>query len=212
MLTQRLRRSGRAIFRAVRPKPSDGDGNSTFDALSIPGFRRKASNSWSAIQDTYLSTKEVFEKHRVVFTIGTSIASVLTAWAGYSLRHYHHSRVEERLLLIEEAMKQKNNAEHEEIKKIVNSGNVSTAACIATAWTTLLLGYGLGWRGGAWFANRKFQREQLKLMGQMKPHGWQFLGRPFMRLRNIRSGLKTAKVPLKTNPSSLSSQQTLETS
>ena len=38
-------------------------------------------------------------------------------------------------------MKQKNNAEHEEIKKIVNSGNVSTAACIATAWTTLLLGF-----------------------------------------------------------------------
>ncbi|XP_039141487.1 uncharacterized protein LOC120278818 [Dioscorea cayenensis subsp. rotundata] len=209
---QRLRSSGRAIFRAVRPRSSYGDGSSSFDALSVPSLRRKASNSWSAVQDTYLSTKEVFEKHRVVFTIGTSVASVLTAWAGYSLRHYHHSRVEERLMSIEEAMKHKNNAEHKEIKKIVNSGNVSTEACIATAWTALLLGYGLGWRGGLWFANRKFQREQLKLMGQMKPRGWQFLGRPFMRLRSIRSGLKTAKVPPNTNTSSLSSQQTLETS
>ena len=26
--------------------------------------------------------QEVFENHRVVFTVGTSIASVLTAWAG----------------------------------------------------------------------------------------------------------------------------------
>jgi hypothetical protein len=29
-----------------------------------------------------LSVQEVFENHRVVFTVGTSIASVLTAWAG----------------------------------------------------------------------------------------------------------------------------------
>ncbi|KAJ0989832.1 hypothetical protein J5N97_008188 [Dioscorea zingiberensis] len=212
MLTQRLRSSGRAIFRAVRPKSSNGDASASVGALFIPSLRRKASNSWSAVQDTYLSTKEVFEKHRVVFTVGTSIASVLTAWAGYSLRHYHQSRVEERLASIEEAMKRKKNVEHEEIKQIVNSGNVSTAACVATAWTTLILGYGLGWRGGAWFANRKFQREQLKLMGQIKPRRWQFLRRPLIRLGTIRSGHKTTDVSPKINTSSLAPQQTLETS
>eukprot|EP01018_Ginkgo_biloba_P032800 Gb_18749 [translate_table: standard] len=48
----------------------------------IQQLKRKASNSWSAVQDTFYSTKDVFERHRVVFTIGTSIASVGTAWAG----------------------------------------------------------------------------------------------------------------------------------
>jgi len=27
-------------------------------------------------------SQQVFENHRIVFTVGTSIASVLTAWAG----------------------------------------------------------------------------------------------------------------------------------
>lgn len=31
-----------------------------------------------------VSPKETFERHRVVFTVGTSIASVATAWAGES--------------------------------------------------------------------------------------------------------------------------------
>ncbi|OQU85486.1 hypothetical protein SORBI_3004G253601 [Sorghum bicolor] len=44
---------------------------------------------------------KVFENHRIVFTVGTSIASVLTAWAGYSLRQVHQSRIERRLESIE---------------------------------------------------------------------------------------------------------------
>lgn len=40
-------------------------------------------------------------------------------------------------------MQLKNNyeVEHQEIKKIVGSGNISTAACIATAWTSLVIGF-----------------------------------------------------------------------
>ncbi|XP_078443706.1 triacylglycerol lipase-like protein isoform X2 [Wolffia australiana] len=66
-------------------------------------LRRRASNSWSAVQDVYFSTKDIFERHRVVFTISTSVASLATAWAGYSLRHYHQRSIETRLESIEEA-------------------------------------------------------------------------------------------------------------
>lgn len=37
--------------------------------------------------------------------------------------------------------------------------------------------YGLGWRGGKWHANRQFRKEQMKLLGQIKPRGWQLFGR-----------------------------------
>ncbi|XP_010928409.1 uncharacterized protein [Elaeis guineensis] len=180
MLAQRLRSSGRAIFRTGSPRASGGSGSSIFRSVAVPNLKRRASNTWSAVQETYLSTKQVFESHRVVFTIGTSIASILTAWAGYSLRQYHQSKIEKRLGSIEQALKNNYEVENQEIKKIVSSGNVSTAACVATAWTSLVIGYGLGWRSGAWYTNRKFRREQLKLMGQIKPQKWQFLRRPFI--------------------------------
>lgn len=185
---------GGAIFRRVSLKTwrssragggggCGGDGG-VISGLLIPNLKRKASNSVSAVKDTYLSTKQVFENHRVVFTVGTSIASVLTAWAGYSIRQLHQKNIEKRLDSIEASMKSNHSVEHEEIRKIVASGNVSTPSCIATALTTLIIGYALGWRGGSWFSNRKFRREQLKLMGQMKPNRWRFLKRPFVRLRN----------------------------
>ncbi|KAJ6804112.1 uncharacterized protein M6B38_336430 [Iris pallida] len=104
--------------------------------------------------------------------------------ASYSMRQLHQKNIEKRLDSIEASMKSNHSVEHEEIRKIVTSGNVSTPSCIATAWTTLIIGYALGWRGGSWFSNRKFRREQLKLMGQMKPNRWRFLKRPFVRLRN----------------------------
>ncbi|OEL34301.1 hypothetical protein BAE44_0004681 [Dichanthelium oligosanthes] len=50
--------------------------------LTLPNIRRRATNSWAAVRDTFFSTKQVFESHRIVFTVGTSVASVLTAWAG----------------------------------------------------------------------------------------------------------------------------------
>jgi hypothetical protein len=68
MVVRRLGGAGRALL--------------SRQALSLPNLRRRASNSWAAVRDTFFSTKEVFESHRVVFTVGTSIASVLTAWAG----------------------------------------------------------------------------------------------------------------------------------
>lgn len=62
MLPQRLRGPGRAIFRAVSPRASlggeaGGSGGSVWESVSLPNLRRKASNTWSAVQDTFLSTK-----------------------------------------------------------------------------------------------------------------------------------------------------------
>ncbi|XP_022758991.1 triacylglycerol lipase 2-like [Durio zibethinus] len=151
-------------------------GTSLMGSMSVPHLKRKALNSWAAIQDTYFSTKDTFERHRVVFAVGTSIASVATAWFGYSLRHYHESKVDQRLESIEKAMKNNHHLEHSEFKKLVDPGPSRTAAWVATAGTALVVGYGLGWRGGTWYANRKFRKEQLKLLGQIKPKRWQLLG------------------------------------
>ncbi|RWR80130.1 triacylglycerol lipase 2-like protein isoform X2 [Cinnamomum micranthum f. kanehirae] len=113
---------------------------------------------------------------------------------GYSLRYHHQSKVEERLSSIEKAMTSNHHVEHEEIKKIVNSGNVSSAACVATAGATLILGYGLGWRGGKWNANRKFRKEQMKLLGQIKPSRWEALQRRLARSRTSDSAHRTPEV------------------
>ncbi|KAF5185211.1 Triacylglycerol lipase 2 protein [Thalictrum thalictroides] len=72
--------------------------------VAVPNLKRKALNSWSAVQDSYFSTKDIFERHKVVFTISTSIASVATAWIGYSIRYAHQAKVEERLQSIEKAV------------------------------------------------------------------------------------------------------------
>ncbi|KAL0405300.1 UNVERIFIED_CONTAM: hypothetical protein Slati_3843900 [Sesamum latifolium] len=169
-------------------------GSSIMNYLTVAELRRKASNSLSAVQDTFYSTKDIFERHKVVFTISTSIASVATAWAGYTLRHLHESRVEQRLESIEKAMKSTYQIEDPEFKKLV-SGTVSLPACVATAGTSLIIGYGLGWRGGAWYANRKFRKEQLKLLGQIKPKRWplKFLRRPLIRPRLQETAAKISE-------------------
>ncbi|KAE8789060.1 hypothetical protein D1007_36749 [Hordeum vulgare] len=161
--------------------------------LSLPNVRRRATNSWAAVRDTFFSTKEVFESHRVVFTVGTSIASVLTAWAGYSIRHMQQTKIDKRLHSIEQSLRDTHKVEHDEIKKIVTSYNISTSACIATALTTTVVGYALGWRGGAWYARRIVRREQQKLMGQIKSQNrWHW--RPFSKLRTrFRSNRHASK-------------------
>ncbi|KAL6010284.1 hypothetical protein ACLOJK_000715 [Asimina triloba] len=86
-------------------RPSDYQFLATlFSQIGVPSLRRKALNSLSAVQDTYLSIKDVFERHRAVFTISTSLGSLATAWAGYSLRYLHQEKVEERLESIEKAV------------------------------------------------------------------------------------------------------------
>ncbi|KAL8511257.1 hypothetical protein ACS0TY_017893 [Phlomoides rotata] len=114
-------------------------GSSIVNYLSVPQLRRKVKNSLSAAQDTFFTVKDVFERHKVVFTISTSIASVATAWAGYSLRQLHQSRVEQRLESIEKAMKNNYQMEDPELRKLV-SGTVSLPACVATAGTSLIIG------------------------------------------------------------------------
>ncbi|XP_051135527.1 uncharacterized protein LOC127254468 isoform X7 [Andrographis paniculata] len=114
-------------------------GSSLANFLTAAQLKRKASNSLSAVQDTFYSTKDIFERHRVVFTISTSIASVATAWAGYSIRHYHESRVDQRLEAIEKAMKSSYQIQDPELKRLV-SGTVSFPAFLATAGTSLIIG------------------------------------------------------------------------
>ncbi|KAL2583068.1 hypothetical protein GLYMA_14G050300v4 [Glycine max] len=143
-------------------------------------LKKKYLNSRAAIEDTYFSTKDTFERHRVVFTVGTSIASVATAWFGYSLRHLHDIKVDQRLQSIENSMKNNSNLQHSQIKDIVAgsaSGAFSIPACVATAGTSLIIGYALGWRGGIWYATKKFRKEQMKMLGQITPKRWQLLGK-----------------------------------
>ncbi|KAM3744934.1 hypothetical protein ACB098_06G088300 [Castanea mollissima] len=128
---QRLRSSGSSIW-----------GN----LVSTPRLKRKASNSWAAVQDAFFSTKDTFERNKVVFTVGTSIASVATAWIGYSLRYYHETRIDQRLETIEKAMRNSNNLEHSELREIAGSGSISAPACFATAGTTLIIGSAVGSR------------------------------------------------------------------
>ncbi|XP_057784871.1 uncharacterized protein LOC131002388 [Salvia miltiorrhiza] len=159
-------------------------GSSIMKSIAASQLRRKAMNSFSAAQDTYSSIKDLFERHKVVFTVSTSIASVVTAWAGYSLRQLHQSRVEQKLESIEKAMKNNYQMEDPELRQLV-SGTVSLPACLATAGTGLIIGFGLGWRGGARYTNRRLQREQMKLLGQLKPKRWplKFFKRPILRRR-----------------------------
>ncbi|XP_060672776.1 uncharacterized protein LOC132799295 [Ziziphus jujuba] len=96
---------------------------------------------------------------------------------GYSLRHLHETRVDQRLESIEKAMRKNHGIEHSEIKNIVDSGSLSLPAFIATAGTTLIIGYGLGWRGGRLYAHRQIRREQTKFMGQIKQKVGKYLGR-----------------------------------
>lgn len=180
------------IYRGLRRFRTSG--SSIVNRLTVPQLRRKASNSWSAIQDTYYSTKDIFERHKVVFTISTSIASVATAWFGYTLRHLHESRVDQRLESIEKAMKNDYQIEDPEFKKLV-AGSIGLPACVATAGTTLLLGYGLGFRGGKWYANRQFRREQMKLLGQINPKRGplRFLRRPLIRSKSPENLVTTSE-------------------
>lgn len=179
--------------------------SSFLGSVSAPNVKRKARNSWAAVKDTYFLTKDTFERHRVVFTVGTSIASVATAVFGYSLRHLHETKIDKRLQSIEHAMKHNSNLEHSEIKDIVDSGGCSIPACIATAGTTLIIGYGLGWRGGSWYATKKFRKEQMKMLGVIKPKRWQLLGKiqpkgwQFKFLRRPLTRSKVADATVKTS-------------
>ncbi|KAJ0051974.1 hypothetical protein Pint_01947 [Pistacia integerrima] len=177
-------------------------GTSILGSVTVPQIKKKALNSWAAVQDTFFSTKDTFERHRVVFTIGTSIASVATAWIGYSIRHLHQTKVDQRLESIEKALQSSYQLGHAEVEKLVDPGS-STASLMATAGTTLIIGYGMGWRGGRWYATRKFRREQMKLMGQIKPRKWQLLGQikpRGLQFQFLRRPLTKSKVMLKDNP------------
>uniref|UniRef100_A0A2N9ETQ2 Partial AB-hydrolase lipase domain-containing protein n=1 Tax=Fagus sylvatica TaxID=28930 RepID=A0A2N9ETQ2_FAGSY len=57
------------------------------------------------------------------------------------------------------SLKEKNEKAQRWLKQIMR-----TALCLSHMFK-----YGLGWRGGKWYANRKFRKEQMKLLGQINP-------------------------------------------
>lgn len=99
-------------------------------------------------------------------------------------------------------MKNNYHIEYKEFNELVGSGSSRIAATIATAGTTLVIGYALGWRGGLWYANRKFRKEQMKLLGQIKPKRWQvrFFRRPLIRPK-LRETVVKSSDALKKNAS-----------
>ncbi|RYR52814.1 hypothetical protein Ahy_A06g027683 [Arachis hypogaea] len=115
-------------------------GNPTGYLSRLEKFIWERNNSWAAVNDTFFLTKDAFERHRVVFTVGTFIASVATDRIGYSLHHFHDEKVEQRLESIEKAMKHKHNLEYSKIKDIVGSGGLSVPTYATTAATTLIIG------------------------------------------------------------------------
>lgn len=163
--------------------------------FALPQIKKRALNSLSAVQDTYYSIKDTFERHKVVFTISTSVASVATAWLGYTLRHLHQSKVERRLDSIEHSMKSNYKMQHNDFKKLVGSSNNNPATHVVAAGASLIIGYGLGWRGGRWYANKKFRKDQMKLLGQIKPRRWplRLLRRSLARPKLTESAVKTTE-------------------
>ncbi|KAJ7562736.1 hypothetical protein O6H91_03G082300 [Diphasiastrum complanatum] len=129
--------------------------------------KAKLAKAYRATHDIFFGIKDVFEGHRVAFTIGASVLSAGAAWAGYVGRQVHQQKVEERLNSIEESMKSVHNLEETQVKALTNPG-ISFKACFASTGTALIIGYGLGWRGGRRFATKRFQRQQQKLLTPKK--------------------------------------------
>lgn len=77
--------------------------------------------------------------------------------------------------------------------------------------------YALGWRGGAWYTNRRIQREQLRKMGQTKPRRWKLqlpsrpLIQPLLKFRASRTNLKTANSSPAPTSSPVSSSENITT-
>lgn len=62
----------------------------------------------------------------------------------------------------------------------------------------LIYRYGLGWRGGSWYATKKFRKEQMKMLGVIKPKRWQLLGKiqpKRWQFKFLRRPLTRSKVP-----------------
>ena len=56
----------------------------------------------------------------------------------------------------------------------------------------------MGWRGGIWYATKKFRKGQMKMLGQIKPRRWQLLGKikpRELQFQFLRRSLIRSKVP-----------------
>ncbi|KAG6486355.1 hypothetical protein ZIOFF_054925 [Zingiber officinale] len=73
-------------------------------------------------------------------------------------------------------------SQEESVEHLVSSsGDPSLRKVSTSGLGFVILSYGLGWRCRPWHANRNSRREQLKSMGQLNPHRWQLLKKPFAK-------------------------------
>lgn len=125
-----------------------------------------------AASEAFVSTKDAFERHRVVFTIAASLASAGAAWAGYTARQIHQHKLEERLRSIEHAMTSVHNIGEEQARAITKqtaAGTVNYRTCGAATGLALLIGYGFGWKSGSWYTVRRLSRRYSKRLEKEKP-------------------------------------------
>ncbi|KAL9316163.1 hypothetical protein ACSQ67_017164 [Phaseolus vulgaris] len=176
--------------------------------FSATNLKKKYLNSRAAIQDTFFPPR--IHLRDIVWCSLLELPLLPLPLLGYSLRHLHDTKVDQRLQSIENAVKSNSNLQHAEIKDIVaGSGGCSIPACVATAGTSLVIGYALGWRGGIWYATKKFRKEQMKMLGQITPRRWQLLGKikpkglQFQFLRRNLTRFKVSDTVLQTSESSI---------
>nr|XP_024365171.1 uncharacterized protein LOC112277200 isoform X5 [Physcomitrium patens] len=94
--------------------------------------------------------------------------SCILCWIGYTARQLHQRKVEERLNSIEQAMTTVHNLEVEQVQAITKGIGVSYPACAATATTTLVVGYALGFRGGRRYTLNRIRKQQQKPLALSK--------------------------------------------
>ncbi|GBG61807.1 hypothetical protein CBR_g23765 [Chara braunii] len=109
----------------------------------VAALRQKATAAAKAVNDTFHLTTVVFERHKVTFTIGASVASAAAAWAGYTARQVHQKKLEDRLKSIEHAMTNVHNMEEAQVDvlRAAVGGGIGYQSCAATVGTGFVIGY-----------------------------------------------------------------------
>ncbi|GAQ78017.1 hypothetical protein KFL_000060840 [Klebsormidium nitens] len=138
---------------------------------ALRALRRKYQNAVRAVDDSFQATKNLFEKHNVVFTVAGGLLSAGAAWAGYTARQVHQKKLEEKLQKIEEHMTNVYSLEEQQVKALTTAATrtgVSYKTFLATSSTALIVGYALGFRGGRRFVIRRIPPDLLRAAKKQK--------------------------------------------
>eukprot|EP00898_Chlorokybus_atmophyticus_P009057 jgi/Chlat1/9152/Chrsp97S08443 len=108
-----------------------------------------------AVSETWCSTRDTFERNRIVFTIGGTLLSAGAAWAGFAARKVHQSNLEERLQAIQRRLEQNHGVHMKDQPLEVNYAGVSYTMTAYAATVGLLAGFGMGYYKGRLSALRR---------------------------------------------------------